>query len=137
MYEMEEASPGLATPARPVTRPTRHDVPPAGATHPLEPPVSRLPPRPWVASGAVPVSNGETICIVSAEVTQEPTAINLKFSRRPHGIHRTLAVIRTDWRLSTALFTTLPQLTEGEPGHTRSARRRLTGCFNRGRSSAN
>ena len=70
MYEMEEASPGLAAPAHPVTRLARRDVPPAGATHPLEPPVSRLLPRPWVAPGAVPVSNGENICIVSAEVTQ-------------------------------------------------------------------
>ena len=46
MYEMEEASPGLAAPAQPVTRPTRRDVPPAGATHPQKPPVSRLPLRP-------------------------------------------------------------------------------------------
>ncbi len=48
MYEMEEASPGLAVPAQPVTRPTRRGMPPAGATYPQEPPVSRLPLRPWV-----------------------------------------------------------------------------------------
>lgn len=46
MYEMEEASPGLAAPAQPVTRLARRDAPPAGATHPQKPPVSRLPLRP-------------------------------------------------------------------------------------------
>lgn len=137
MYEMEEASPGPAAPAQPVTRLARRDVPPAGATHPQKPPVSRLPLRPWVTSGAVPVSNGETISIASAEVTQGSTAINLKFSHHPHGIHRTLAVIRTARRLSTGLFTAPPQITEGDPGDTRSARRHLTGHLIGWRSFAN
>lgn len=54
MYEMKGALSGRALPARPVARLPRRRAPPAGAKHPLEPPVSRLFPCPGVAPGWCP-----------------------------------------------------------------------------------
>jgi hypothetical protein len=76
MYEMQGALPGLAAPVRPVSRPTRHRAPPAGARNPRKAPVARFLPRSRSFPRMVPVSNGEDISTPLAGVAQESTIIH-------------------------------------------------------------
>jgi hypothetical protein len=129
--------PSFPVPVRPVAQPPRlrsagcpaarvqsagypaswRRAPPAGARHPLEsrfPDLSRAPGDPRM----VPVSNGECISTPSAPVAQEPAGIHFRLFLCPHIVHRIASVIRTSPRLSTALCTTIPQVTRRNPKNT-------------------
>jgi hypothetical protein len=67
----------------------------------------------------VPVTNGECISTPSAPVAQEPAGIHFRLFLCPHIVHRIASVIRTSLRLSTALCTTIPQVTRRNPKNTK------------------
>ena len=95
---------GLARPRRtgwPVAWPCRRRVPPAGARHPREGPVSRLLPRSRGRPQVVPVSSGE-IFLLHTRAPRKSLRAAISVSSAIHdAIHRKRAVIRISRRLST------------------------------------
>ena len=85
-------------------------VPPAGAAHPREPPVSRRLPRSFGHLRMMPVSNGKSILTAPAGRPQGSAGIHFWFFRRPHFVHRRCLVIRIIRCLSTGLYTARPQV---------------------------
>src|SRR5439155_19953943 len=73
---------------------------------------------PWM----VPVSCGEDISTPFASVAQEAAAIHFRFFSCPHLVHRIRSVIRTSQWLSTALYTTTPQVTRRNSENTNDDR---------------
>jgi hypothetical protein len=121
MYEMEGASPGYVAPGSPVAWQTRHYAPPAGTGNPRDVPVSRYFPRPGVAPGAVPVSNGESISTAFPRGRARVHGNSFQVFRHPHDIHRISTVIRTLQWLSTGLCTAHPQATQRNSPNTNIA----------------
>src|SRR5271156_5613801 len=122
MYEMEEALPGLVAPAQPVTRLSRRGVPPAGATHPQEPPVSRLPCVPGFPQGRCPFPTVNVFLPPPPRSRKSPRLLIRSFLIVHTVSTGRRTVIRNPQRLSTGLRTALPQITEGAPGNTGPAR---------------
>jgi len=112
------ARPPDTEPSQPVARPPRPCGPPASAVYPLEIPVSRFLSRPRSRLRAVPVSDGEVFLLPRRGAAQGVEAKLFEFLCCPHAVHRAQVVIRNQRRLSTGLFTALPQVTAGNSGNT-------------------
>jgi len=95
--------------------------PPASTAHPCGIPVSRPSHVPGVASRWCPFLTVR-VFLLPRRVPRKGFATKLlPVSCYPHSVHRMQVVIRSWRRLSTGLFTTLPQVTAGDPENTSAA----------------